>query len=402
MTPYEQAQLYLGLNVILNLFGTVAMWRVARDVVGPGYWATASAMIFVGTAASGLGAAIGLRQLQSLENVLDVAAMWWGYFGIRRFYGLSIRPLPVVIGLSIYFAIDLGARLIAYNPYRHMIVLSVMLLVPMVLAVATLVGNERRRSAAWMVATFFMGALAITFAVRTLWAVAMLDPSGSDFQPGGVIALPAIVAAVCITGAYVGLILLTAERLIEERRAREQEAQVLARRFEELAITDALTGVHNRRSFLDDLRGEIGRARREGAQFAVLMIDLDHFKVVNDQHGHAAGDDALRRTVAAVKPLLRGYDRIGRIGGEEFVVVLANVDRAQALAIADRIRAAIAAIQFDWHGRAVTLSASLGVVLGPIGESDDHRAVDRLLDLADKAMYLAKSNGRNRVELAPV
>ena len=159
---------------------------------------------------------------------------------------------------------------------------------------------------------------------------------------------------------------------------------------------DALTRLLNRRFLPTILRREVSLQASTGRQFAVLMIDLDHFKSINDDHGHEAGDRALQHVASLLVENTRGSDYLFRYGGEEFVVVLGSVGEHEAAGIAEALRHAIASSPVVLaHGQALPLSASIGVAL-----QDGHPDYERVLARADAAMYQAKRNGRNRVEVA--
>jgi two-component system cell cycle response regulator len=163
------------------------------------------------------------------------------------------------------------------------------------------------------------------------------------------------------------------------------------------AMHDALTGIFNRGAIFDALSREMDRARREHASLAVLMIDLDHFKQVNDQHGHQVGDEVLRETARRIQGAVRSYDAVGRYGGEEFLVVAHGHDSSSAMAFAERLRRLFEEkpIPIEAGGPALRVTLSLGVVtLPPDGEVQ----LDRLIGAADEALYRAKNAGRNRVE----
>ncbi|NLA68743.1 MAG: diguanylate cyclase [Gammaproteobacteria bacterium] len=159
---------------------------------------------------------------------------------------------------------------------------------------------------------------------------------------------------------------------------------------------DALTRLLNRRFLPTILRREIALQANTGRQFALLMIDLDHFKAINDTHGHEAGDRALQHVASLLVENTRGSDYLFRFGGEEFVVVLGSVSEPEALGIADGLRRAIAESPLALaDGSRLSLSASVGVAL-----QDDHPDYERVLARADAAMYQAKRGGRNRVVVA--
>lgn len=174
---------------------------------------------------------------------------------------------------------------------------------------------------------------------------------------------------------------------ISERRALEQE---LARQ----AKTDPLTGLSNRRHFIEMAKQELARTRRYDKLLSVLMLDLDRFKAINDTHGHQTGDSVLRMVGEICLRTLREVDIVGRLGGEEFAILLPESDAKQAMDVAERLRQNIAnsAIPLEQGGE-LNFTASIGITTLTATEAN----IDNLLDLADKAMYEAKRTGRNRV-----
>jgi diguanylate cyclase (GGDEF)-like protein len=193
---------------------------------------------------------------------------------------------------------------------------------------------------------------------------------------------------------------LRANRRELETRVQERTAQLQAAnaQLEKLAVTDALTGLLNRRALSDLFRREIERAQRHRRELAVIMFDVDHFKAINDRHGHAAGDAVLKQIAGIAAQSTRGTDTIARYGGEEFVLIAPETDRASALDLAERMRAALQAadIRIDHHS--LTVTASFGVAML---RSDDARP-ENVLRRADEALYAAKGGGRNRVVAEPV
>jgi len=163
------------------------------------------------------------------------------------------------------------------------------------------------------------------------------------------------------------------------------------------ATRDALTGLWNRRAILELLGDELQRAARDGHPVAVIMGDLDYFKGINDSHGHAAGDEVLRQAAVRMSGVLRPYDRLGRYGGEEFLVVLPGCRDADALQLGERIRDAVAAEPVGWEGLSLPFTVSLGIAATErAGDLDAEALVRR----ADAALYRAKRTGRNRVACA--
>jgi diguanylate cyclase (GGDEF)-like protein len=163
-----------------------------------------------------------------------------------------------------------------------------------------------------------------------------------------------------------------------------------------LAITDELTGLFNRRHFLQLIERELGRFERYGRPLSLLMLDIDHFKRVNDRFGHAAGDVVLKSIAQSCREALRGTDTIARIGGEEFAVVTCETPLAEAAAVAERIRQHIAGVPIPYDAQQLTVTVSLGVAeAGP-----QRQTIDDILEAADRALYEGKTRGRNCVVAA--
>jgi len=167
------------------------------------------------------------------------------------------------------------------------------------------------------------------------------------------------------------------------------------RQLIEISRLDPLTQADNRRALMESLELELSRSHRYHHPFALLFLDIDHFKEINDRYGHAFGDHVLLHVVQLAGGIIRPPDIIGRYGGEEFVIGLVECDQAGALQIAERIRQKIAQDQFAWEHRATAVTVSIGVVM----LSPEIDQVETLVTHADQAMYHAKHRGRNRVEL---
>jgi len=234
------------------------------------------------------------------------------------------------------------------------------------------------RAAGWfLIAWGLLEGFSITAAVRFLLTNA---EDGALLYVG--LPLSMVAAAVLIA-------LGVADRL-RQQRAALTEAQRHAR-------TDPLTGVLNRRSLLERLDAACLRARVRGLPIAVLFIDLDHFKRINDSFGHRAGDDCLCAVIAPIQLELRQSDVIGRFGGEEFVVILSSADTVVARLIAQRILERVADVRVTGFGEPIGITCSIGVA------GSDTAGVwgEQLINLADTAVYAAKRLGRNQVQVAP-
>ncbi|PWC31111.1 diguanylate cyclase [Azospirillum sp. TSO35-2] len=171
-----------------------------------------------------------------------------------------------------------------------------------------------------------------------------------------------------------------------ERRSMEEALRDMASR-------DPLTGIFNRRSFMDMARSQLARAHRFHEPLSVFVLDVDHFKRINDTYGHATGDDALRMVAAGCQAILREYDILGRLGGEEFVVVLPGATADESRVVAERVRRHLARMPIEAPDGVFRLTASIGIA-GLDGATD---TLERAIHRADLALYRAKHMGRNRV-----
>lgn len=183
--------------------------------------------------------------------------------------------------------------------------------------------------------------------------------------------------------------ILVALNDISERKALEAE-------LVKQASTDSLTGIGNRRHFMVQAELEMSRSRRFGRSLSVMMLDVDHFKPINDQHGHAVGDAVLQVIVRRASESLRQSDQIARLGGEEFAALLPETSLPAALVVAERFREHLAERPLVAAGKAIPCTVSIGIAEMREGDA----TIDDLLRRADEALYRAKEKGRNRVEQA--
>jgi diguanylate cyclase (GGDEF)-like protein len=183
---------------------------------------------------------------------------------------------------------------------------------------------------------------------------------------------------------------------LDRARSKAARLEEVNRRYQELATTDPLTGLRNRRYFQDRLREECARSDRTDQPLSLLMVDLDHFKAVNDQWGHPVGDELLAHAAKLIAGSVRACDVACRVGGEEFAVLCPGARGDEAYRVAERIRRALAQTPLQVQGREVVITGSLGLAT----REPDSGAED-LVRVADLALYRAKAAGRNRVEVAP-
>ncbi len=171
------------------------------------------------------------------------------------------------------------------------------------------------------------------------------------------------------------------------------------RTLAEISARDSLTGLYNRWYVMEKIDSEMNRSLRHGCPVSVLMLDIDHFKRVNDAFGHAAGDGVLRAVAQVLRDSCRVYDVPGRYGGEEFCVVLPETKTGNTTVVAERIRERMESSSFNVGGDSVVVTASIGIAGIDSMEGEGIVSPSILIDRADRALYSAKHRGRNRVEL---
>ncbi len=372
------------LVVCTVLTGLLAMnWLQNRSVPEFGMWTISFALCAV--AAGFFVARDFLPGLLALDiaNTLRFLAFGIAWQAARRFsgrtgnWGLATAPAA------------LWAAALSLSAFGDDLRLRVLVASPVVVALALAIAWELWRAsprAAW-IARLAAGLLIVhgaAFAARFLYvavvATVPLAPASTIAGPFHPIAiLEALVLAVALA-----FLLLSAAK------------DEVGRQHRAAALVDPLTGVLNRRGFEAEAERMLLRAGRDGSSTALLMLDLDHFKAVNDSWGHPVGDLALQSVARTLTEELRGGDVLGRLGGEEFAIALAGNRTDQAAVLAERARRAVGSLAIR-HGEAlVQVTVSVGVAA--------HRGMttlDKLMAHADAALYRAKSAGRNRVELAP-
>ncbi|HEX5438502.1 MAG TPA: diguanylate cyclase [Gemmatimonadaceae bacterium] len=244
-------------------------------------------------------------------------------------------------------------------------------------------------------------------AAREEWAAAgqtvavrssIVLPFALDYQTGGVFFLRTAKGEAPLTRddmTFASAVVRTAVTAIRRARAIETTLADKAR-LEQLARTDPLTQTLNRRALMDRITSELERAHRYALLLSILLVDLDHFKEVNDTYGHLAGDEVLRTVAATLQREARTVDVVARYGGEEFVVILPETGEEGAMAVAERIRQRMAEQTPDAEGpgSAVRVTVSIGVATAPLAGVD---SPEDLIAAADRALYRAKAEGRNRV-----
>jgi diguanylate cyclase (GGDEF)-like protein len=298
---------------------------------------------------------------------------------LRRFHRLRVPRAMLVLGMLLAVAVSAWWGLVQYDLTRRLIAVSIVLAWMLGYCAWTIYRGPESRGLVRHVAgaAFSLAALIMVYrALALTW-----DPGQvtAVFQLTHVQLLTYAVGSILPVVATVGFLLLCTDRS-------QRELQRAAR-------VDYLTDVYNRRAIEELGTRAIAGARRHGMPLAVQVVDIDHFKRINDELGHAAGDLALVRAVERIRECLRAEDLLGRLGGEEFIVLMPNTDGASAVAAAERIRQAFSDRPLDLQGQKREVTLSIGVaVLAPAD-----RLFSQLLLRGDRAMYAAKHAGRDLV-----
>jgi len=344
------------------------------SVRGLGSWAAGTGLLFIAGLAASTRAILPDLFAIALANLLIFSGVYLQYFGSQQFFGLQPRFWPryaIIVGMAL-----VSTWFLVVDPqYRARLMVSIAVMSWLFASHAYLVYTRGARSFAYRMAMVVLVCSVLSQVLR--FATAWLFPVGTgilDNTPQNLIYVISYPFMMLLTA--ISLVLMATDRVRAE--------------FEHLASHDSLTDALTRRNLTEACHQELERCKRHGRMMSLLLIDIDHFKAINDQYGHQAGDQALVLFVQTVTTLLRSADAIGRLGGEEFVVVLPETTLDVAQVVAERIRRKVADLPVP-----ESFTVSIGVTTNQGGDD----TVEALLARADRAMYQAKQDGRNRVAL---
>ncbi len=335
-------------------------------------WAASLAMSFVAGSLFSTTGTLPSFLSTTVPSLMVFFAPLVSLLGTRRFFGVSGRVYPWVLLILLAAATSIWFTYVKPD-YGVRVRLSSFVLTALSLAHIWLMWQNAGQTLAGRIA---LGVLVSGGAIQMMrFVTASLYPAGDnvmDASAQNVIYLAAF--------AFVIVLLAISQVLLATERLRGE--------LERAASHDSLTDAYTRRYMKEALQRELSRCLRHHRPMSVLLLDIDHFKKVNDTLGHQEGDRVLTELVANIKALLRRADLLGRFGGEEFVVLLPETTIDVAQRVAERIRAAMS----SWGGPTVSIGLTASIAVGD--------TVDALLARADTAMYRAKAKGRNRVEVS--
>ncbi|MGY4830111.1 diguanylate cyclase [Sphaerotilaceae bacterium SBD11-9] len=375
MVACQQAVLALGW-----LVGAVAFKLDRRSVV---QWAGYA--LLTGTALVLFVWATLTRseEVRAVGNVCVAAGVLLLQSGVRQFVGRPAAPWAYLGLLAAVVVVSWFGLSAQHGPLRVAAISGLLGLLCWVTARDVHVYVRRKldqRWGPWLALPLVLGGL--VFLLRSARAVASPDTIVAEVTANSSLNIgSAVVFMVTALVFHLTLVALVAASLMAELRR--------------LSRHDGLTELLNRRAVDELLRDEARRAVRSNRPFSVLMVDADYFKAINDRFGHAAGDEALRHLARILQAQMRDVDRVGRFGGEEFIVLLPGTSSSEALSAAERLREALLRRPWAWQGEVLRLTVSIGVAAWR-GPND---GIELLLKRADAALYRAKSLGRDRFEM---
>lgn len=343
------------------------------SIRGLGEWSLALALLFVGGMLGSARDTLPDVVSIALARTLMAFGIYGSYLGTQRFFGQAARTGPWLAMLVVFGLLQLWFTAVTPNFVVRLGMANVLASTVFILHAVLVIRRGSRTFGCWLAAMVMLVMATLQLMRLAAFFIWPMAHDLFDTSPQHLIYITSF--AFCILLFSISTVLMATDRLRLQ--------------LEHLAHHDSLTNAYTRRHMDDACRVELERCHRHGRKLCLMMIDMDHFKAVNDQHGHQAGDKVLIDFVSKVSALLRRPDQLGRFGGEEFVLLLPETAMDEGLAVAERIRALCAQ-----PGTGPSCTVSIGVTTS----YKDTETVDTLLARADAALYRAKANGRNRVE----
>ena len=356
-------------------------WIQNSSIYGVAWWGFSDLTRALSIVLFGLHGSIPNVFSIDLANALLFTSFAMTWTGARLFDGRKPLPFGLIAGAAIWLVFCRVPGTAEMNDLRVLLSSSIVAVYTWLTAYEFWRGRGEPLVSRWP-AIFILFAHGALFLLRTPMA-RMLPWSPANEVFGSVWLTAMSFEAVLFTIAIAFILLAMAKERTEFRH-------------KTAAMVDPLTGIANRRAFLHESAQAMKRQNVNARPGAVLLVDLDHFKSINDRFGHAIGDRVLQVFAECAKATIKNNDLIGRLGGEEFAALIHDTDRERALIMAERIRSAFAAAAAEVDGRPVMATVSIGMVCNDDATFD----VPTLLAQADQALYHAKERGRNRVEIA--
>jgi diguanylate cyclase (GGDEF)-like protein len=360
--------MYMTMKSYSAVVGGVRRWTIACSIQAVGW----SIIIFSRQLPDAIPALLG--------NSLILLSTAYYYHALSEFTNLRARmEMPYAIVGVAFTGLAYFTFIQPQHGLRTAVFSGAYAVLALMCATVLLYQQKRHRTVGQTLCGFGFLLGAVVLALRAGYVTLLPQTATSVFTRG-------LIQYCTFTSMYMIVVILTFGFMLMCNEQFNAELEKMAR-------TDALTGCMNRRTVLDALRAEILRARRANHTLSLLLLDLDHFKSINDTYGHIVGDAVLKTVVPAMRDQLRAGDFLGRYGGEEFLVVLPETGEIDAVAAASRLRSAVE--QTTIYAQSTSLNATMSVGVATLGVGDD--SLESVIHRADLALYKAKEMGRNRV-----
>lgn len=380
MSSLDMRTLFISAAVVALLMGVIvlAFGGQAGAKAALRSWGWSLLALMTGFTVIGLQESLNRTFANVVGNTLLTMAGVLLVNTAKRMRGLAEPRLPWLL-VPLIAVVSL-VWTVVWDVFKVRSVLTTALIAGLLFWAAYIVGRDPPLDArrAHRIAAMTIGGYAAVLAIRSVLTLYREQRAGI-LQPTAYDVLSLLAFQAFAVSATLGLMWIEIQRLEGE--------------LKRLAAHDSLTGLLTRRAFLDQFERDVSRSRRSGEPFALALLDLDHFKQLNDGHGHPFGDEILRRTAQRLRSGVRTHDVLGRYGGEEFALLMPGLDKEAGVRAAERVRGYVEALELEHDDVWLRLTISAGVAAFPQDGAD----WESLLTAADVALYEAKASGRNRV-----
>ena len=368
-----------AITLILTSGAILISWQINRQIVGAKHWSLGYLLLASGILLQATQEYLNPLISIGLANHIIVSGFYFTWMGSRVFQGRPLLPVRhfIILHLALFMMLVLLKLESSGLADRTILMSAILGVLSLLIASELLRNNSQKNLSATITGTVFV-LLSIAFIARGI-SVEILPERGNMVTAGKHSHITYLFAIIFNIPIAFGFIIMLTEQL--------------ENRLQKLANTDFLTGLHSRRAIVNTADRLISRSNRSSSFTSLVMMDLDHFKNINDTYGHQAGDALLSHFAEVMRQCFRPDDLIGRMGGEEFIAILTNTRFSDAIDAAERLRATFEKESVPFNGQHISATVSIGIATTEHGAE----TFNQLFKEADKALYHAKGTGRNCV-----